>query len=92
MFFSCRKIKLHCTLAIPPAIAISQLGRHALLYLITSKTVITLELTCPSAEKVESWHAIKFGKHDLLFSAIKTKGWFVSLLWKYKLKDTALPP
>ena len=92
IFLACKKPTVDCyivhqtrfflsalksTLAIPPGIAISQLGHNIFLNSTTSKTVITLQLTCPSGENLESWHAIKFGKHDPLCLAIKRNGWSV---------------
>ena len=90
IFLACKKPTVDCyivhqtrfflsalksTLAIPPGIAISQLGNNIFLNSTTSKTVITLQLTCPSGENLESWHAFEFGKHDPLCLAIKRNGW-----------------
>ena len=70
---------LHSKLVVPPFLAVTRLRPDLLLYSVTSKTCIILELTCCCEENIEEWHKKKFFKYDSLRQSIITNGWKVHL-------------
>ena len=62
-------------LEIPSRIAISQLRPGIVLYYISTKAVILLELTCPCEKNIEVWLNKKFEKS----LAMVSNGWSVHL-------------
>ena len=66
-------------LVIPSFIAVSQLRPDIVLYSISTKTFILLELTCLCEENMEVRHSKKFEKYHPLSLAMILNGWSVHL-------------
>ena len=66
-------------LVIPSFIAVSQLRPNIVLYSISTKTFILLELTCLCEENMEVRHSKKFEKYHHLSLAMISNGWSVHL-------------
>ena len=50
-----------------------------LLYSLSTKTCLIIELTCCCEENIEQWHQKKFLKYEALSTAMKLNGWEVHL-------------
>ena len=66
-------------LVIPSFIAVSQLKPDIVLYSISTKTDILLDLSCSCEENIEVWHYKKFEKCHPLSLAMVSNGWSVRL-------------
>ena len=66
-------------LVIPSFIAVSQLRPDIVIYSISTKTFILLELTCPCEKNMEVRHSKKFEKYHHLSLAMISNGWSVHL-------------
>ena len=66
-------------LVVPSFIAVTTLRPDILIFSVSSKTVVLIELTCPCEENMEEWHKTKFHKYEALAEAIRKNGWSVHL-------------
>jgi ubiquitin C-terminal hydrolase len=66
-------------LKFPNFIVSTALRPDMVLYSVTKKTVVLVELTCPSEENLEIRHAEKLAKYEELVKECKTNGWGADL-------------
>ena len=66
---------LNTKLVIPHFLAVSRLRPDLILYSVSTKTCIILELTCCCEENIEQWHSEKFVKYDPLSKSMCSNGW-----------------
>ena len=68
-------------------LAVSTLRPDILLFSMSTKKVIIIELTCPCEENLSQWHEEKPQKHYPLCCSIRSKaGLFVSMLQRLALR------
>ena len=66
------KFDLDGMLVVPVLLTVSTLHPDILLFLMSSKKVIIIELTCPYKENVSQWHEEKSQKYHSLCSSIRS--------------------
>ena len=62
-------------LVVPVFLTVSTLHPDILLFLMSTKKVIIIELTCCYKENVSQWHEEKSQKYHSLCSSIRSRGW-----------------
>ena len=66
-------------LVIPSFLAVSSLRPDILVFSVSVKKVVLIELTCPCEENMEEWHHKKFHKYEPLAEMMRYNGWSVDI-------------